>query len=95
MNRRWIYTILLVLLLSLALLTYSVHAQVVPGSYSLSWWTVDGGGGSSSGTGYSLNGTAGQPDAGSLTGTGYQLSGGYWTGGSLANHSVFLPLIVR
>ncbi|MBN1538184.1 MAG: hypothetical protein JW908_15710 [Anaerolineales bacterium] len=66
--------------------------------YELSWWTSDSGGGTSSGAGYSLNGTIGQPDAGSLmTGTGYQLSGGFW-GGVLNDSSfyyIYLPLTTR
>jgi hypothetical protein len=35
--------------------------------YDLSWWTADGGGATlSTGEGYRLSGTAGQPDAGVL-----------------------------
>jgi hypothetical protein len=38
-------------------------------SYALPWWTVDGGGGTfSTGGGYSLGGSVGQPDAGTLSG---------------------------
>jgi hypothetical protein len=46
----------------------------------LSWRTVDGGGGTSTGAGgLTLSGTAGQPDAGTLTGAGgLELRGGYW-----------------
>ena len=36
------------------------HAQ----SYSIDWFTIDGGGGTSTGGVYSLSGTIGQPDAG-------------------------------
>jgi hypothetical protein len=39
--------------------------------FQLSWWTVDGGGGRSEGSGFVLSGTAGQPDAGLLIGPGY------------------------
>ena len=46
--------------------------------YSLSWNTVDCGGGTSSGGVFSLTGTAGQPDAGTLAGGTYTLGGGFW-----------------
>ena len=66
--------------------------------YDLSWWTVDGGGFTySSGGGYELGGTIGQPDAGMLAGGGYTLGGGFWRGGGvvLTRYCVYLPLIVR
>lgn len=63
-------------LLLVAILTVSGAAA----TYSMNWWTVDSGGGSSSGSGYSLDGTIGQPDAGTLSGSGYSLDGGFWGG---------------
>lgn len=69
--------------------------QAPHSTHDLSWWTVDGGGGaSSSGAGYSLTGTVGQPDAGVLTGPGYTLSGGFWQGGA-GIYRVYLPLVIR
>lgn len=63
--------------------------------YHLSWWTVDGGGGTfSTGEGYSLGGTIGQPDAGRLAGTGYRLDGGFWSGAA-GLYGVYLPVIMR
>jgi hypothetical protein len=48
--------------------------------YSIDWYKVAGGGGTSSGGNYSLSGTIGQPDAsGALTGGGYALTGGFWS----------------
>ncbi|MCP4664511.1 MAG: hypothetical protein GY856_54700 [bacterium] len=47
-------------------------------SFSLTWWTVDGGGGTSSGDGLVVAGTIGQPDAGGMTGGDYALQGGFW-----------------
>ena len=50
-------------------------------SYDMSWFTIDGGGGTSTGGSYSLSGTIGQHDAGGpLTGGSYSLSGGFWAG---------------
>ena len=51
----------------LTLLTMRILAQAGSG-YDLSWSTVDGGGGSSSGGDYTLYGVIGQPDAGKLAG---------------------------
>jgi len=44
----------------------------------LTWFPIDGGGGTSTGGEYSLSGTIGQPDAGILTGGDYRLNGGFW-----------------
>lgn len=76
--------------------TASVAAAHLAG-YTLPWWTVDSGGGDSSGGGYSLSGTIGQPDAGALTGGNYRLEGGFWggTGVAVAFQQVFLPLTTK
>ena len=56
-------------------LTTGAFAQ----SYSIDWFTIDGGGGTSTGGVYSVNGTLGQPDAGGpMTGGNYSLTGGFW-----------------
>jgi hypothetical protein len=48
-------------------------------SYSIDWFKVAGGGGTSTNGQYSLSGTIGQQDAGgSLTGGSYSLTGGFW-----------------
>lgn len=46
-------------------------------TYSIDWYSIDGGGGTSSGGNYTLTGTIGQPDAGTLTGGNYTLTGGF------------------
>lgn len=51
--------------------------------YSITWYTIDGGGGTSSGGLYTLTGTIGQPDAAYSAGSGYELLGGFWPGGPL------------
>lgn len=93
-------TIVLIISLSLALATLwgTVTAAAQPGNgYTLTWWTVDGGGASSStGGDYSLAGTIGQPDAGpALTGGSYVLAGGFWGVGAAAGHRFYLPLVLR
>jgi hypothetical protein len=49
-------------------------------SYSIDWYTIDGGGGTSTGGVYSVSGTIGQPDAGTMSGGSYSLVGGFWGG---------------
>ena len=58
-----------------ALLWSAVSARA---QFKLDWFTVDGGGGASSGGSYSLTGTIGQPDAGALSGGGHAVQGGFW-----------------
>jgi hypothetical protein len=58
------------------LLALSGFAQ----QYSIDWYKIAGGGGTSSGGNYSLSGTIGQPDAsGAMTGGNYSLTGGFWS----------------
>jgi hypothetical protein len=61
--------------------------------FSLPWWTIDSGGGSSQGGAYSLRGTIGQADAGRLSGGGYILEGGFWSGST--EYVSYLPLIIH
>jgi hypothetical protein len=53
-------------------------AQPQPDPPRLEWFTIDAGGGRSSGGNFSLCGTLGQPDAGGLSGGHYRLIGGFW-----------------
>ena len=47
-------------------------------SFSIDWFTIDGGGGTSTGGVYSVSGTIGQPDAGKMSGGNYSIAGGFW-----------------
>ena len=52
------------------------HAQ----SYSIAWFKIAGGGGTSSNGQYAVTGTIGQPDAsGAMAGGNYSLTGGFWS----------------
>ena len=63
-------------LLLLALGSLALAQGVGP---QMSWWSVDGGGGTSTGETYTVSGTAGQPEAGGLSGDGhYTVTGGSW-----------------
>lgn len=50
-------------------------------NFSIDWFTIDGGGGTSTGGVFSLSGTIGQPDANPqpLTGGNFALVGGFWS----------------
>jgi len=61
--------------LFLAVSLCAVRAQ----SLSIDWFTIDGGGGTSTGGVFSVSGTIGQPDAsGPMTGGNFSLTGGFW-----------------
>ena len=49
-------------------------------TYSIDWFTIDGGGGTSTGSVYRVSGTIGQPDAGpSMSGGNFSVTGGFWS----------------
>ena len=56
------------------ILTAELRAQ----NFSLDWFKVAGGGGTSTGGVYAVSGTIGQPDAGAMSGGNYSLIGGFW-----------------
>ena len=92
MKKILFFGMLIVLILSLSGLALAA------GEYDLSWWTVDGGGGTSSGNGYTLNGSLGQPEAGTIaSGGGYTLAGGFWHGGVavIPMGKLYLPLLTK
>lgn len=63
------------LVLALALLAPTLRSA----DFTIDWWTVDGGGGTSTNGAYALTGTIGQPDAGRMSGGSYSLTGGFWS----------------
>jgi hypothetical protein len=64
--------------------------------FDLTWSTADGGGGTSTGGVFTLQGTIGQPDAGTLFGGSYGLQGGFWGDvQASAGTLVYLPLVIR
>jgi len=63
-----------------------ISVSTAAAQYSITWSTIDGGGGTSVGGGYSISGTIGQPDAGvSMTNGAYAVTGGFWV----------LPMLVQ
>jgi hypothetical protein len=63
-------------LFGLAFLAPSVRAQT---NYSISWYTIAGGGGTSSGGSYAVSGTIGQHSTATMSGGNYSLTGGFWS----------------
>ena len=86
----------LLLIAALVLLVAASLASAQAGDWALHWYTIDGGGATSTGGDrYTISGTTGQPDAGNMSGGVYNLYGGFWQPASPAGHTVYLPLITR
>jgi hypothetical protein len=70
------------LTIAVALLAAAVFApssQAQSTNYSISWYTIAGGGGTSSAGNYTVSGTIGQHSTGSMSGGNYSLTGGFWS----------------
>src|SRR2546421_7024256 len=67
----WMFLVLVAVLADFA--ASRVSAQ----NYSIDWFTIDGGGGTSTGGVYSVSGTIGQPDAGHMSGGEFTLYCGF------------------
>ena len=66
--------------LALWLLTSACCNRANAQSYAIDWFTIDGGGGPSTGATYQVTGTIGQPDAGgAMSGGNFSLTGGFWS----------------
>ena len=81
----------------MAILITSFAVAQTGGVFELTWSTIDGGGGSSSGGSYALSGTSGQPDAGEFSSGGnFTLNGGFWQNAEVNyGYAVNLPLVIR
>ena len=66
-----------------AALCFLASAACLPAlgqSYSIDWFKISGGGGTSTNGQYAVTGTIGQPDAGgAMSGGNYSLTGGFWS----------------
>jgi hypothetical protein len=65
----------LIIIFGVLLIPACLRAQA---QYSIDWFKLSGGGGTSTGGVYTVGGTIGQPDAGTLSGGNYTLQGGFW-----------------
>jgi hypothetical protein len=63
------------------LLVLGLRASADAQSFTIDWFTLDGGGGTSTGGVFAISGTIGQPDASSqpLSGGNFSLTGGFWS----------------
>ena len=73
--RRIIENVFIILLAVCFLMTVPALGQ-----YEISWHTIDGGGGKSTGGQYIVTGTIAQPDATYSESGPYELLGGFWPG---------------
>ncbi len=64
----------------LLLLLLCASVALAQGGYSLPWFTISGGGGTSSAGPYTLSGTIGQTFVGEISGGPYTLASGFWPG---------------
>jgi hypothetical protein len=86
--------LILIVILALAVDTNApARAQDQPDSYSLSWWTADGGGGSSQAGPYRVTGTIGQPDAAALSSGSFTIVSGFWS--PAQSYRLFVPIVSR
>jgi len=89
------WRVILLVAAGLLLAASATFAQT-GGGFDLTWSTIDGGGGASTGGSFSLAGTSGQPDAGALlSGGSYTLVGGFWSETWVPRNWVWLPLVLR
>ena len=76
-GRNWAFATAAVLAVFLTF-TSGARGQTLP-TYDIPWYTMDGGGGRSSGGSLDLDGTIGQPDAGGpMTGGVWDANSGFW-----------------
>jgi hypothetical protein len=63
----------------LAALLLAIAVSMAQAQYALDWFTIAGGGGTSTGGVFTVSGTIGQPDAGTMSGGNFTLDGGFWS----------------
>ncbi len=64
----------------LFILTLALSLRASGQNYSIDWYKISGGGGTSTNGQYAVTGTIGQHDAGgAMTGGNYSLTGGFWS----------------
>ena len=87
------------ILVGLAVVLLAASTALAADSDQVPWWTVNGGGGTSTGSTFAVSGTLGQPDAGpQLSGTRFSLAGGFWAqAGEVPafDFGVYLPWLSR
>jgi hypothetical protein len=97
-TRRILLTTILGVLLAFLLVTVPFSPRVfaaLQSTYAIPWWTLDGGGGTSTAGDFTLFGTIGQPAAGdALSGGDFTVQSGFWAGAHKL-HNVYVPLVLK
>jgi len=75
--KRRTFTKLILTLGAIGLAVATARAQ----NFQINWFTLDGGGGTSTGGAFAVSGTIGQPDANAqpMTNGNFSLTGGFWS----------------
>lgn len=96
-TRRIILALLSLVVLLAGVWAIGLASDDLAESLTIAWWTVDGGGGASTGGPNSLIGTAGQPDAGRASGGDYALVSGFWAAVGLERGptTLYMPMVTR
>lgn len=96
-TRRILLALVSLVVLLAVVWTIGLASDELAESFSIAWWTADGGGGRSTGGPYSLSGTAGQPDAGRASGGDYALVSGFWAAVGLERGptTLYMPMVTR
>lgn len=78
-----------------AVILLLIAAAACSQSYSVDWYKIAGGGGTSTDGTYQITGTIGQPEAGgAMSGGSYSLTGGFWSLISVVQMPVVPNLII-
>ena len=73
-------TIIIRTIAALCILASAASLPALAQSYSIGWYKIAGGGGTSTNGQYSVSGTIGQPDAsGTMSGGNFSVTGGFWS----------------
>jgi hypothetical protein len=62
-----------------AVIAAGLACSAIAQNYSIDWYSIGGGGGTSTGGVYSVSGTIGRPALGKSTGGNYSLESGFWS----------------
>jgi hypothetical protein len=88
-------TVVMLLLLATLFIFTSRGAASSGGDFDLVWFTMDAGGGTSTGGNFALSATIGQPDAGEMDSGALHLQGGFWGVFAKPVYRLFMPLVGR
>jgi hypothetical protein len=74
---------------ALGALVFAGVASTAAADYTIDWYAIHGGGGTSQAGAMRLDGTIGQPAPGYSDGANYQLTSGFWVAAPLVSDVIF------